>query len=100
MSEQAPQPAVQQAQITRIFEQGPEAVSLYSDFAQVMGTGSEVVLQFYETIPGPPGPGGHAQMVKSRLRATITLSHTHAAAIGELLTRNAQAVSARLGTQS
>ena len=45
-------------QVTRIFEQPADAISLYSDFAQIMGTGHEVVLQFYETIPGPPGPGG------------------------------------------
>ena len=43
-------------EINRIFEQPEGALSLYSDFAQVIGTGSEVVLQFYETIPGAPGP--------------------------------------------
>jgi len=44
--------------INRIFEQPPDAVSFYSDVAQVLGTGLEVVMQFYETIPGTPGPGG------------------------------------------
>ncbi len=72
-------------QVTRLFEQPPDAISLYSDFAQILGTGHEVVLQFYETIPGTPGPGGLVQMVRTRLRATIIVSKTHAANIGNLL---------------
>jgi len=75
-------------QINRIFEQPEGAISCYSDMAQVLGTGNEVVLQFYETIPGPPGPGGNIQMVRSRLRATITISLPHAANIGDLLIKH------------
>lgn len=30
----------------RLFEQGPEAVSFYSDFVQVVNTGAELVFQF------------------------------------------------------
>ncbi len=71
--------------INRVFEQPPDAVSFYSDIAQVMGTGHEVVMQFYETIPGTPGPGGKIQMVRSRLRSTVTISKEHAANIGRLL---------------
>jgi len=58
----------------RIFEQGPDSTSFYSDFAQAINTGNEIVFQFYETIPGVPGTGGTIQMVRSRLRATITVS--------------------------
>ncbi len=43
-------------QVNRIYEQGPDSVSFYSDVAQIVNTGHEVVLQFYETIPGAPGP--------------------------------------------
>jgi hypothetical protein len=75
-------------QISRIFEQPEGAISCYSDTAQVIGTGNEVVLQFYETIPGAPGPGGQIPMVRSRLRATITISLPHAANIGNLLIRH------------
>lgn len=75
-------------QINRVFEQPEGAVSCYADMAQVLGTGNEVVLQFYETIPGPPGPAGNIQIVRSRLRATITISLPHAANIGELLLKH------------
>lgn len=77
-------------QVSRIFEQVPDAISLYSDMAQVIGTGREVVLQFYETIPGAPGPDGKIQMVRTRLRATITLSIPHAATLGNLLIQHSQ----------
>ena len=60
--------------IQRLFEQGPDLISFYSDFTQVVNTGHEIVFQFYETIPGTPGPGGAIQMVRSRLRSTITVS--------------------------
>lgn len=73
------------AQVSRIYEQPPDAVSFYSDFAQILSTGHEVVLQFYETIPGAPGPGGQVQMARTRLRATIIVSIPHAANIGSLL---------------
>ena len=77
-------------QINRIFEQPPDAVSFYSDVAQVLGTGLEVVMQFYETIPGAPGPGGKIQMVRSRLRSTVIISKAHAANIGRLLLTHAE----------
>lgn len=79
-----------QSQISRVFEQPPDALSFYSDFAQVIGTGSEVVLQFYETIPGAPGPGGTIQMVRSRLRSTVVISKAHAGNIGRLLLKHAE----------
>lgn len=69
----------------RVFEQPPDAISFYSDLGQVLGTGNEIIIQFYETIPGPPGPGGKITRVRTRLRATITFSIAHAAKIGNLL---------------
>jgi len=73
-------------QIERIFEQPPDAISFYSDMAQVVHTGTEIVLQFYEAIPGPPyGPTGHITKVRTRLRATVTLSFSHAHNLGKLL---------------
>ena len=77
-------------QIPRIFEQPPDAMSLYSDFTQVMGTGNEIVINFYDTIPGPPGPGARIEHVRSRLRVTVTVSRSHAANIGRLLTERSQ----------
>jgi len=73
----------QQAQ--RLFEQPSDAVSFYSDMAQVLRTGNEIVLQFYETIPGPPGPDERITVVRTRLRATIMVSIPHATNIGEVL---------------
>jgi hypothetical protein len=67
-------PTVIGMQIQRLFEQGPDSVSFYSDFTQAINTGHEMVFQFYETIPGPPGADGRMQSVRSRLRATITVS--------------------------
>lgn len=80
----------QTTQAPRIFEQPPDAISLYCDLAQVFATGNEIVLQFYETIPGPPGPDGSITGVRTRLRATITLSIRHAANIGEILRTRTQ----------
>jgi hypothetical protein len=72
-------------QIERIFEQPPDAVSFYCDMAQFFSTGNEIVMQFYEVIPGPPGPGGDITKVRTRLRATVTFSIPHARNIGNLL---------------
>ena len=77
-------------EISRVFEQPEGSLSFYSDVAQVMGTGNEVLLQFYETIPGPPGPSGTMQMVRTRLRATIVVSYAHAANIGNLLIQHSK----------
>jgi hypothetical protein len=71
--------------VARVFEIPPDALSCYSDHAQVMSTGNEVLLQFYETIPGPPGPDGRIAQVRTRLRATIIVSPQHAQNIGQLL---------------
>jgi len=91
----APEPSSGGTQITRVFEQPPDAISLYSEFAQILGTGHEVVLQFYETIPGAPGAGGEIQMVRTRLRATIVVSMPHAANIGNLLIKHSSVESSR-----
>ena len=84
------QPAPNQGmQVARVFEQPADAITTYSDFAQVLGTGSEFVLQFYESIPEPPGPSGQVQSVRSRLRATVIVSPAHAQNIGRLLLQQA-----------
>ena len=73
-------------QVNRLFEQPPDAVSFYSDLAQVISTGKEVILQLYESIPGPPSPPkGQVSHVRTRLRATITLSTTTARNLGTML---------------
>jgi hypothetical protein len=71
--------------VERIFEQPSDAVSFFCDVAQVLSTGNEVILQFYETTPGPPDHNGKIAKVRSRLRATVTLNLPHAATIGKLL---------------
>ncbi len=71
----------------RVFEQPPDAISLYSDMAQIMATEHEVLLQFYETIPKAPGAEGEITEVTSRLRATVILSPAHAVNVGKLLLR-------------
>jgi len=80
----------QPSEAQRIFEQPPDAISLYSDIAQVLRTPNEIVFQFYETIPGPPGADGKITLVRTRLRATITVSIPHAANIGEILRTRTQ----------
>ncbi|OGP82502.1 MAG: hypothetical protein A2V87_10740 [Deltaproteobacteria bacterium RBG_16_58_17] len=69
----------------RLFEQPSDSISFYADFGQVLHTENEIILQFYETIPGPPDPEGVISNVRSRLRATITLSLPHARNVGKLL---------------
>jgi hypothetical protein len=81
-------------QVVRTFEQPADAVVAYADFAQVLGTGSEVILQFYETIPDVPGPTGQIQGVRSRLRATVIVSPGHARSIASLLEHHAGAQAA------
>lgn len=71
--------------IERIFEQPPDATSFYCDLAQIFTTGKEIVLQFYDTIPGVPGPSGTIGSIRTRLRTTITFSIPHAENLGKLL---------------
>jgi hypothetical protein len=72
-------------QVPRLYEQPSDAVSFYADLAQIIYTGNEIVMQFYETIPGPPDSGGAIKSVRSRLRATVTVSISHGLNIGKLL---------------
>ena len=39
--------------IRRAFEHPTDALVAYTDYVQVVGTGEEVYIQFYESIPGP-----------------------------------------------
>jgi len=71
--------------IERIYEQPPDSISFYCEMGQVFGTENEIVVQFYETIPGTPNPEGKITRVRTRLRATVVLSLTHAANIGKAL---------------
>ncbi len=64
--------------IDRIFEQPPDAISFYCEMGQVLATKNEVVMQFYEMIPGTPEKDGQITRVRNRLRATITVSPAHA----------------------
>ena len=73
--------------IERIFEQPDDAISFYCELGQIFGTGNEIMLQLYETIPGPPDPKGRIERVRTRLRATVTLSFPHAANIGNMLVK-------------
>ena len=88
--------------VKRLFEQPADAITCYSDVAQILRTGPEIVMQFYETIPGPPSPPqGNITSVRSRLRATVILSTQHARTLGELLLKQleAEAEQAKPGTQ-
>jgi hypothetical protein len=78
--------------IERIFEQPPDAISFYCDLGQVFSTGNEVVVQFYEAIPGPPSPQGNITRVRTRLRATVTFSTPHAKNIGKTLIERTEEV--------
>lgn len=77
-------------ELQRIYEQPQEAISFYCDLGQILHTGNEIVMQFYETIPGIPDSGGNIKNVRTRLRATITLSFPHAQNIGKLLIKKAK----------
>ena len=74
-----------QIEIQRLYEQSPDALSMYSEIAHIVGTRNEVIIQFYETIPGIPGPSGAAETMTTRLKATITMSFAHAANLGRIL---------------
>ena len=87
MSEEGKIP--KQIQIQRVFEQPPDATSFYCDMTQVLSTGNEIILQFYEAIPGPPSPGGQITHMRTRLRSSVTVSFPHARNIGKLLIERA-----------
>ncbi len=96
---QAEQPLAREEslKVTRVFEQPADAIGFYCEYAQILGTGQEVTLQFYENIPGPPGPGGKVQTMRSRLRATIVLSPVHAGNMGRLLVAQTERQASRGG---
>lgn len=75
----------QDLKILRTFEQPDNAPSFFSDLAQVTATGNEVIVQFYETMPGPPDPEGNIKKVKTTLRANVIISLAHAKNLGKLL---------------
>lgn len=68
----------------RLFQEPDDAIAFYSDFTQVIATGNEILLQFYESIPGLPTEKG-IETVNTRLKATVSLSNAHATNIGKLL---------------
>ena len=74
--------------IKRVFGVSQNAVSFYSEHAQIMNTGNEVMIQFYEMIPSPPPITGAIAEASTNLRATITVSFNHARQIGELLLKH------------
>jgi hypothetical protein len=72
--------------VQRQFEQPADAMSCHSDYAQIVLTETgEVVIQFYEPLPGPPPASGTAPIMRTRLRATIFLNKEHATKIGNSL---------------
>ena len=85
MAEEKKVKSASRVSLERSFEQPSDAITFYSDFAQVINTGNEILLQFYESIPGPPTIDGNMAKIRSRLRATITISFKHAQNIGNLL---------------
>jgi len=92
MAEEKEAPKSTAATISRLFEQPPDAPSFYADFGQVFKTDNEIVIQFYDTLPGPPGPDGQIRNVRSRLRATVTVSIPHGRNIGKLLVEKTEEV--------
>ena len=83
----------------RIFEQGPDSISFYCDLAQVINSGHEIVIQLYETIPGPPSAVGAIQSVRSRLRSTVTVSLAHAKNLGNNLLQQIQIETLKVETK-
>ena len=86
VGQDAPQPQEGgESQIRRVFEQPLDALSTYSDLTQIVGTANEIILQFYESIPGIPGQSGGPEEMTTRLKATIVMSMAHAAILCKLL---------------
>ena len=82
----APQPTDRgESQERRVFDQPSDALPIYSDLTQIVGTSNEIILQFYESIPGIPGQSGGPEEMTTRLKATIVMSMAHAAILGRLL---------------
>ena len=72
-------------EVKRVFEQPQDVISVYSDLAQVAFTGHELVLQFYETMLGPPDSDGVIRTAKTKLKVNVILSVPHATNIGNII---------------
>lgn len=79
-------------QIERSFEQSSDAISFYCDFAQVMATENEVIMQLYETIPGIPDRDGNITKAISRLKVSVTFSVGHAQNVGKVLVERTKVI--------
>jgi len=80
------------SQVQRIYEQPAEPLAFYSDLTQIIQTGHEITIQFYESIPGPPSNNGTIVSVRTRLKSTVTLSISHASNIGKILLQKVEEV--------
>ena len=83
---------VKEVMVQRIFEQPADAISFHCDLGQVFHTGNDVVMQFYETIPGAPDSQGNIKIVRTRLKATIYFNIQHARNLGNLLVQKTKEV--------
>ncbi len=76
---------VEKLKVTRVLNNQKMQFHFFLDYAQIINTEKEIVMQFYESIPGPPSPDSQIKNVKTRLKATITVGLPHAETIGKLL---------------
>ena len=61
----------------RVFEQPLDAISIYAEYVQVLGTENEVVIQFYDIVPGIPSVSegvSEAKEIRTILRANVVMS--------------------------
>lgn len=85
-----------EAEIVRTFTQPVDAISFFSDYAQVLVSGDGITMQIYETIPGVPSGDGKVSSVTTRLRATVSMTEERARALAAALEKSAVASEQRL----
>lgn len=79
--------------VEREFVQPKEAPSFFSDYVHITNTGTELILQFYETRPGAPKPPeGEVKDAESVLRATVQVTPQHAARLLNTLAQHMEAL--------
>ena len=76
------------SEIKREYVRADDMVVAYVDHTNVLGTGTELILSLYDTIPPFPGEDSE-QIALSRLRACIKMHPHHALQVGEMMTNTA-----------
>lgn len=84
-------------EIVRKYVRADDLLVMYSSHANIVSTGSELVMTLYDVIPPFPdelkeGAAPDTAEAITRMRVCVTMSPSHALEIGKILTKQASDV--------